>query len=44
MMAERFGTIPVNVAEIDPVAEIKTLADGRGVDVAAALVGLSLTM
>jgi len=43
-MAERFGAIPVNVAETDPVAEIKTLTYGRGVDVAMELAGLPLTM
>lgn len=43
-MAERFGAIPVNAAETDPVAEIKRLTDGRGVDVALELIGLPLTV
>lgn len=43
-MAERFGTIPINAAETDPVAEIKRLTNGRGVDVALELIGLPLTM
>jgi 2-desacetyl-2-hydroxyethyl bacteriochlorophyllide A dehydrogenase len=41
-MAEGFGAIPVNAAETDPVAEIKRLTDGRGVDVALELIGLPL--
>jgi propanol-preferring alcohol dehydrogenase len=43
-MAERFGAVPVNAAEIDPVAEIKRLTGGRGVDVALELIGLPLTV
>ena len=43
-MAEGFGAIPVNAAEADPVAEIKRLTGGRGVDVALELIGLPLTM
>jgi 2-desacetyl-2-hydroxyethyl bacteriochlorophyllide A dehydrogenase len=43
-MAERFGAIPVNAAETDPVAEIKRLTGGRGVDVALELIGLPLTI
>jgi propanol-preferring alcohol dehydrogenase len=43
-MAERFGAIPVNAAETDPVAEIRRLSGGRGVDVALELVGLPLTI
>ena len=43
-MAERFGAIPVNGAETDPVAEIKRLTGGRGVDVALELIGLPLTV
>lgn len=42
--AERFGAIPVNASQADPVAEIKRLAGGRGVDVALELIGLPLTM
>jgi 2-desacetyl-2-hydroxyethyl bacteriochlorophyllide A dehydrogenase len=43
-MAEGFGAIPINAANTDPVAEIKRLSDGRGVDVALELIGLPLTM
>jgi propanol-preferring alcohol dehydrogenase len=43
-MAERFGAIPVNAAETDPVEEIRRLTDGRGVDVALELIGLPLTI
>ena len=39
-MAEGFGAIPVNAAENDPVAEIRRLTGGRGVDVALELIGL----
>jgi len=42
--AEGFGAIPVNAAKTDPVAEIKRLTNGRGVDVALELIGLSLTV
>lgn len=43
-MAEGFGAIPINAAQTDPVAEIKRLSGGRGVDVALELIGLPLTM
>jgi propanol-preferring alcohol dehydrogenase len=43
-MAEGFGAIPVNAAETNPVAEIRRLTGGRGVDVALELIGLPLTM
>ncbi len=43
-IAERFGAVPVNGAETDPVAEIKRLTGGRGVDVALELIGLPLTV
>ena len=43
-VAEGFGAIPINAAEIDPVAEIKRLTGGQGVDVALELVGLPLTV
>jgi len=43
-LAERFGAVPVNAAESDPVAEIGRLTGGRGVDVALELIGLPLTM
>jgi propanol-preferring alcohol dehydrogenase len=43
-MAERFGAVPVNARQVDPVGEIRRLTDGRGVDVALELIGLPLTM
>lgn len=43
-LAERFGAVPVNAAQTDPVAEIWRLTGGRGVDVALELIGLPLTM
>jgi 2-desacetyl-2-hydroxyethyl bacteriochlorophyllide A dehydrogenase len=43
-MAQKFGAIPVNASQCDPVAEIKKLTGGRGVDVALELIGLPLTM
>jgi propanol-preferring alcohol dehydrogenase len=43
-MAERFGGVPVNARQVDPVEEIRRLTNGRGVDVALELIGLPLTM
>jgi 2-desacetyl-2-hydroxyethyl bacteriochlorophyllide A dehydrogenase len=43
-LAGRWGAIPVNAAQTEPVAEIKRLTGGRGVDVALELIGLPLTM
>jgi propanol-preferring alcohol dehydrogenase len=43
-LASSLGATPVNAASSDPVAEIQSLTDGRGVDVALELVGLPLTM
>jgi propanol-preferring alcohol dehydrogenase len=43
-MAEGLGAIPINAAETDPVAKIKRLTGGQGVDVALELIGLPLTM
>jgi len=43
-LAERFGAVPVNAAAADPVAEIRRLTNGRGVDVALELIGLPITM
>jgi propanol-preferring alcohol dehydrogenase len=43
-LAERFGAVPVNAADCEPVAEIRRLTGGRGVDVALELIGLPLTM
>lgn len=43
-MACHFGAIPIDASRTDPVAEIKRLSNGRGVDVALELIGLPLTM
>ncbi|OQY26177.1 MAG: alcohol dehydrogenase [Anaerolineaceae bacterium 4572_32.1] len=43
-MAEKYGAIAVNAAEGDPVAEIRRLTGGKGVDVALEVIGLPLTM
>ena len=43
-LARSFGAIPVNAARADPVAEIRRLTGGKGVDVALELVGLPETM
>jgi len=43
-LAAKYGAIPVNAAECDPVAQIKRLTDQRGVDVALELIGLPRTM
>jgi len=43
-LAERYGAIGVNATRVDPVAEIKRLTRGRGVDVAVEVVGLPQTM
>jgi 2-desacetyl-2-hydroxyethyl bacteriochlorophyllide A dehydrogenase len=43
-MAERFGAVPVNAQQADPVDEIRRLTGSRGVDVALELIGLPLTM
>jgi 2-desacetyl-2-hydroxyethyl bacteriochlorophyllide A dehydrogenase len=43
-LAARFGAVPVNAALGDPVAQIREMTNGRGVDVALELVGLPLTM
>jgi 2-desacetyl-2-hydroxyethyl bacteriochlorophyllide A dehydrogenase len=43
-LAERFGAIPINARETDPVSEIKHQTEGRGVDVALELIGLPLTV
>jgi propanol-preferring alcohol dehydrogenase len=43
-LAERFGAVPVDASDRDPVARIQELTDGRGVDVALELVGLPVTM
>ena len=43
-LAEQYGAIPVNAARTDPIAEIKRLTKGKGVDVALEVVGLPQTM
>jgi propanol-preferring alcohol dehydrogenase len=43
-LAERFGALPVDASDGDPVAQIQELTDGRGVNVALELVGLPVTM
>lgn len=43
-LAVRFGAVPVNASESDPVLGIEELTKGRGVDVALELIGLPLTM
>src|SRR2546423_14041861 len=43
-LAERFGAIPVNARERDPVEQIREMTNGRGVDVALELIGSPLTM
>jgi propanol-preferring alcohol dehydrogenase len=43
-MAQKLGAIPVNAKQVDPVAEIRRLSGGRGVDVALELIGLPLTV
>ena len=42
--AEKYGAIPVNAAEGDPVEELRRLTGGKGVDVALELIGLPQTM
>jgi 2-desacetyl-2-hydroxyethyl bacteriochlorophyllide A dehydrogenase len=43
-LAEGYGAIPVNAGRDDPVAEIRRLTVGKGVDVALEVIGLPLTM
>ncbi len=43
-LAQSFGATPIYAAQGDPVAEIRKLTDGRGVDVAVEVLGLPLTM
>jgi D-arabinose 1-dehydrogenase-like Zn-dependent alcohol dehydrogenase len=42
-LAEKFGAVPVNATTCDPVAEIRHLTGGRGVDVSLELIGLPQT-
>jgi propanol-preferring alcohol dehydrogenase len=41
--ASSFGAIPLHAGEVDPVEEIRRHTNGRGVDVALELIGLSET-
>jgi propanol-preferring alcohol dehydrogenase len=43
-LAERYGAIPVDAGAGDPVAAIRALTHGRGVDVALELIGMPRTM
>ena len=43
-LAAHYGAIAVNARQADPVAEIRRLTNGRGVDVAIELIGLPQTM
>lgn len=43
-LAEKYGAVSVSAGQSDPVARIRELTHGRGVDVALELIGLSLTM
>lgn len=43
-LAEKLGAIPVDASKADPVAEIRRLTGGRGVDVALEVIGLPQTM
>ena len=43
-LAAQLGAIPVSAADADPVAELRRLSGGRGVDVALELIGRPTTM
>ncbi len=43
-LAKAYGAVPVNAREADPVAEIRRLTGGRGVDVSVELIGKARTM
>jgi len=43
-LAQEYGAVPVDARAGNPVAEIRRLTGGRGVDVAVELIGLPLTM
>ena len=43
-VAESYGAVPVDASSSDPVAEIRRLTGGRGVDVALEVIGLRETM
>jgi len=42
--AEKFGAIPINAADNNPVAGLLAATQGRGVDVALEVIGLAMTM
>ena len=43
-LAEKYGAIPVNARVSNPVTEIRSLTQGKGVDVALEVIGLPQTM
>jgi propanol-preferring alcohol dehydrogenase len=43
-LAHEHGAVPVDARQADPVAEIRRLTDGHGVDVALEMIGLPQTM
>jgi propanol-preferring alcohol dehydrogenase len=43
-LAAHYGAIPIHAQQVDPVAEIRRLTNGKGVDVALELIGLPRTM
>lgn len=43
-LAQKYGAIPVNATSSDPVAEIRSLTQGKGVDVAIEMIGLPQIM
>jgi D-arabinose 1-dehydrogenase-like Zn-dependent alcohol dehydrogenase len=43
-LAASYGAIPVNAASVDPVARIRELTKGKGVDVAVEMLGRAETM
>ncbi len=43
-LAEKYGAIPVNASVSNPVTEIRSLTQGKGVDVALEVIGLPQTM
>jgi len=43
-LAAQYGAVPINARQVDPVAEIRRLTRGLGVNVALELIGLPQTM
>jgi propanol-preferring alcohol dehydrogenase len=43
-LAQKYGAIPVNALSNDPVSEIRSLTQGKGVDVAIEMIGLPQVM